>query len=425
LLCRISEVMAKLIFGLAVVSFFYLKEFRLHLFLLGGRRPSRFFAYGHYLRWGRARHPARYPASAPHFWLWGSFVNPGWLQLNPSRASRCWRWRRWRWGCSTRRQLDRRLIIGVFAVGWIGLVPYSYERFASSTHPPMNWGFASERSGFYYEVSREQYPKSLPTLIKIDVRQGHRRGSQRRPARRDHRPARLFSPPREDLLLLRINLQQNFTVPLIFLTLAIPFISGAATGRRSTGSSSSARPFSSRLHASDHRAAGGFRFRAQSAVQGLSPPIALHFCHPDGLRRAGAMTYLHELMPEVPAQTGVIGFGLPALCLSLLPLWSNFDNCSQAGHWFGYDYGADMMRPMDKNAVYFGGSDPGRFVPTFMAFVESQQDVGKPLEAGARIFDRRDVAVITQNALCDTYYNHYIRDQYDPRFRPTKPVHAL
>ena len=31
----------------------------------------------------------------------------------------------------------------------------------------MNWGYAKERSGFYYEVSREQYPKSLPTLIKI------------------------------------------------------------------------------------------------------------------------------------------------------------------------------------------------------------------------------------------------------------------
>ncbi len=71
------------------------------------------------------------------------------------------------------------------------------------------------------------------------------------------------------------------------------------------------------------------------------------------------MVYLHELMPEVPQRFGVVGFGPPALFLSLLPLWSNFDACSQASHWFGYFYGADMMRDMAPNAVYYGGSDPG------------------------------------------------------------------
>ncbi|MEI9999950.1 MAG: hypothetical protein WDO13_12745 [Verrucomicrobiota bacterium] len=66
-------------------------------------------------------------------------------------------------------------------------------------------------------------------------------------------------------------------------------------------------------------------------------------------------------------------------------------------------------------------------MPTFMAFVESQQPdawkadwVVHPEETKAlgRGFDRRDVTVITQNALCDTYYATYIRDQYDPRFKP-------
>ena len=73
------------------------------------------------------------------------------------------------------------------------------------------------------------------------------------------------------------------------------------------------------------------------------------------------------------------------------------------------------VKPMEKNAVYFGGSDFGRFVPTYMVFVESQQDDRWKVEPG---FDRRDVTVITQNALCDTFYCHYIRDQYDARFRP-------
>jgi tetratricopeptide (TPR) repeat protein len=52
-----------------------------------------------------------------------------------------------------------------------------------------------------------------------------------------------------------------------------------------------------------------------------------------------------------------------------------------------------------------------------MVFVESQQDNRWKRDPD---FDRRDVTVITQNALCDSYYAHYIRDQYDPRFRPTK-----
>ncbi len=35
-------------------------------------------------------------------------------------------------------------------------------------------------------------------------------------------------------------------------------------------------------------------------------------------------------MPEIPQQFGPIAFGVPALFLSLLPLWSNFDGCNQA-----------------------------------------------------------------------------------------------
>jgi len=50
-----------------------------------------------------------------------------------------------------------------------------------------------------------------------------------------------------------------------------------------------------------------------------------------------------------------------------------------------------------------------------MAFVESQQPNRWKREPD---FDRRDVAVITQNALCDSYYGKYIRNHYDNRFRP-------
>ncbi len=314
--------------------------------------------------------------------------------------------------------LNRRLIIGVFAAGWIGLMPYAYESFASNTNPPMNWGYASERSGFYYAVSREQYPMSLPNLIKSTI--GKSIGVVPRDENRD---AALGQPHYFHRLWLTFyyygdNLQDNFTVPLIFLTLAILVY----------------------LRRCDWPQVNWFVFLAGAffflgfMLHVISPPESFDFernlqykvFHLQshcifvillGYGALAAMTFLHESLPEVPAKSGVLGFGMPALYLALLPLWSNFDDGNMAGHWFGYDYGADMMRPMEKNAVYLGGSDAGRFVPTYMAFVESQQD---PFWKRDSVFDRRDIAVITQNALCDTYYCHYIRSQYDDRFR-TKP----
>lgn len=106
---------------------------------------------------------------------------------------------------------------------------------------------------------------------------------------------------------------------------------------------------------------------------------------------------------------------------SILTHWS--DN-EQHNHWFGYWFGHDMFSPpftgadnktlypeMSRNAIIFGGTDPGRFCPTYMIFCDSfiphhcqpEQD---------RKFDRRDAYLITQNALADGTYLCYIRAQY-------------
>jgi tetratricopeptide (TPR) repeat protein len=417
-LYSISEAMAKLIFGVtAVISFFYLKKLRARLFLAGALIATAFFLYGHYFLSPGDDDATRYGASAAHWWLRGSFIHSGWLQITSAHGILMMAFGALAIGLLFTSQLDRRLIICVFAAGWVGLVPYSYESFASSTHPPMNWGFASERSGFYYEVSREQYPKSLPTLIKMTF--GKLIGVVPKDAQLD---ATIGLPdyfPRlwKTFYYYCDNLQQNFTVPLIFLTLAILLYVRRCDGPQVNwfiflGAAFFLLGFMLQLIAPQE--AFDFERNLQYKVFHLQSHCI--FVLLMGYGALALMTYLHEMMPEVSARTGVIGFGMPALFLALLPLWSNFDGCSQAGHWFGYYYGADMMRPMDKNAVYFGGSDPGRFVPTFMVFVESQQD---PRWKREHDFDRRDVTVITQNALCDTYYSHYIRDQYDPRFRPS------
>jgi tetratricopeptide (TPR) repeat protein len=131
-------------------------------------------------------------------------------------------------------------------------------------------------------------------------------------------------------------------------------------------------------------------------------------------------------------------FCVTPLCTGL----SHWYKCEQRNHWFGYWFGHDMFTPpfmdngklsydntrraellkdpaqarliypeMTRDAILFGGTDPGRFCPTYIIFCESfiphycqpKQD---------QKFDRRDVYIITQNALADGTYLDYLRAQY-------------
>ena len=67
---------------------------------------------------------------------------------------------------------------------------------------------------------------------------------------------------------------------------------------------------------------------------------------------------------------------------------------------------------MTKDAILYGGTDPGRFCPTYMIFCESfTPHHCQPLQD--QKFDRRDVYIITQNALADGTYLNYIRAHYN------------
>jgi tetratricopeptide (TPR) repeat protein len=124
---------------------------------------------------------------------------------------------------------------------------------------------------------------------------------------------------------------------------------------------------------------------------------------------------------------------------SLMTHW--FEN-EMRGHWFGYWFGHDMFTPpftgpdgkltydpdlrkkalagsnaklvypeMDRDTILFGGTDPGRFAPTYMIFCDSFIP-HKDLPEFDQNFDRRDVYLITQNALADGHYLEYLRAQY-------------
>ena len=420
---KISFRIAWVILGLtALVAFYYLKEFRLRLFLTGALVAVSFFAYGHYIlspsQFGSVRFG---PGDRVPFWLWGSFARPGWMQLQTG------------WGVATMFlaalalgflftcKLDRRLIIGAFAAGWVGLVPYAYESFASSTNPPMNWGVPSERAGFYYAVSRQQYPMSLPNLIKKTV------GSVVSVSAKEHDVA-LGRPDYLHRFLLTFyyygdNFQADITVPLICLALAmviylrrcdwpqVNWLIFLGTSR------SSALAFM--LLVIEPQEAFDFERNLQYEVFNLAVPLHPRDLH--GLRRASRrLAYLcTKSWPEsiAPRNWACSVRGVPVLFLSLLPASGSTPTAApRPDHWFGWDYGYRHDAADGPQRGLLRRVRPGP-VRTHLHGLRRKPAV-RLLEARSPSFDRRDVTVITQNALCDTYYCQYIRDQYDPRFPP-------
>jgi tetratricopeptide (TPR) repeat protein len=137
------------------------------------------------------------------------------------------------------------------------------------------------------------------------------------------------------------------------------------------------------------------------------------------------------------------------LCLfGIMPTWSGLSHwykSEQRNHWFGYWFGHDMFTPpftdpktgklsydndlratllknpanatiiypeMDRNTIVFGGTDPGRFCPTYSIFCDSFIPTRCKPEQDQK-FDRRDCYLITQNALADGTYLDYLRSQYN------------
>ncbi|NLL82830.1 MAG: DUF2723 domain-containing protein [Lentisphaerae bacterium] len=126
-----------------------------------------------------------------------------------------------------------------------------------------------------------------------------------------------------------------------------------------------------------------------------------------------------------------------SLALAVIPVYRNYHDdmlvfelggAEQNGHDYGWQFGNYQLRgaaaiteelladeeplpnpvypqEMGPDAVFFGGTDPGRFVPTYMIY-------------SAKV--RPDVFLITQNALADNTYMSTMRDLYaDHIWMPT------
>jgi tetratricopeptide (TPR) repeat protein/uncharacterized membrane protein YphA (DoxX/SURF4 family) len=158
-----------------------------------------------------------------------------------------------------------------------------------------------------------------------------------------------------------------------------------------------------------------------------------------------AMPVIFLIALVVYRKRGPVAIVLALFCLA--PIWSGMSHwykSEQRNHWYGYWFGHDMFTPpftdstgklsydnteraalmkdpakakmmypeMSRNAILFGGTDPGRFCPTYIIFCESFIP-HRCQPAQDQKFDRRDVYIITQNALADGTYLEYLRSQYN------------
>ncbi len=322
-----------------------------------------------------------------------------------------------------------------------GLSFYLYMPLASSTNPPMNWGYPRTWEGFKHAFSRGQYEQPNPTNeLFVFVQQiwtyTKAAGREFNPImllvalapfgffRRMERRERawmtglagiffclavilliLLNPPpdRQSQELNRVFFLPSHAVIAIWAGYGLSLIAALLVARY--------REF--RVHSlAGGAAALGIALYLWASLERVHPldrftAVYLVIC--TGVFLAGLIV----CKSKVPLQLMLAVFFMLPLHSMFAHWWEN----EKRGHLYGYWFGHDMFEPpfdiypsMPKNAILFGGTDPGRFNPTYMIFCESFIPPSKkPRDPD---FDRRDVYLITQNALADKTYLDYIRAHY-------------
>jgi tetratricopeptide (TPR) repeat protein len=322
-----------------------------------------------------------------------------------------------------------------------GAMFYFYMPIASMTNPPMNWGYPRTVEGFIHAFTRGQYDKTNPTSD----------------------PKRFF----EQIMMYKDGAVEEFNFVNLIIGL-LPFFFYKKMLKRDRGwvvgltaiylglaflllillnpstdrqSREQARVFFAASHVIISIAIGygialigamlatqykEVRFyllcsAAVAAAIALYARLSLSTQFPIDRFNANFILLLALAVVAlfwVFTEKSPLKYVLPLL--ALLPLYSVLSHWSdneQRGHYFGYYFGHDMFKPpygiypdMPKNTILFGGTDPGRFNPTYMIFCESVIPPNKRTDPD---FDRRDVYLITQNALADGTYLNYIRAHYN------------
>src|SRR5579862_9904219 len=306
------------------------------------------------------------------------------------------------------------------AMFFAGAAFYFYMPVASSTNPPMNWGYSYTKQGFLHHIQRGQYERlhfSLPWTTEFWIQ------------------TRLFSAALLQQFSPPLGFENDFWLglPIVlfaFLTLWFLFFRWKELNQR-------AQAWLIFVLAAFLTTSFGLLTIINPGLDKQNQEINIKFFAPGhgffvmmiGYGMALTVAWVLARWKNFPRVIMRV-FCAALLLLPVIPYLRNIKICNQRDHDFGYQFGYRMFKPgggypdMDKDAVLYGGTDPGRFVPTYMIFVESQA----PPHARTRMakypesadFDRRDVYIITQSALADRRYAESIRDHYgvgrpDPR----------
>ena len=296
----------------------------------------------------------------------------------------------------------------------LGLAFYLYMPIASSFGPAMDWGYTREWAGFSRAVMRGQYEALAPSdWLSLDYL----------------------------LQLWRYlcDLCLQFSVPVVLLGVA--------------GTAAIAGVWRKNRRGLLWLGCTALFFLMMSALLvALANPTGdlqddfvqkVKFISSYGIFALWVGYGLAVVMVFLRRWRGAWGGGVALACLTVAaPLIANFTNedlirrfgaAEQTGHDFGWQFGAYMLEgstairaelapdeeplpdpfwppPMEQGAILFGGTDPGRFVPTYLVHA---------------VGFRRDLHVLTQNALADPTYLTPTRRLYPDLTLPTDEEQTL
>jgi tetratricopeptide (TPR) repeat protein len=365
------------------------------------------------------------------------------------------------WLASATRGLGDRLHIVLLAglAFAVGAAFYLYMPVASATNPPMNWGYPRTWDGFIHAFTRGQYEKTNPsTDPTILFRQlwMYAQGAQE-----EFNWANLLIGLVPFAFIQKMRQRERawlVGLSAIYLCLAVLLLILLNPGI-DRSSKELVKVFFTTSHTVIALAVGyGLSIIGALLVMQYQNGDVRRFLLLGGAVASAFNLYevvmiYHETVFTILRAASVLSLVLsvsftlwilvhrrtvslaPILALFVLipfdSILSHWSDNEQRGHLFGYWFGHDMFEPgrdagtgkapkdkngqplyppMTQHAVLYGGTDPGRFCPTYMIFAESFTKPKDRLDPG---FDRRDVYIITQNALADNTYLDYIRAHYN------------
>lgn len=313
----------------------------------------------------------------------------------------------------------KRFLILALVAG-LGLSFYAYLPFSSEQNPPMNWGYPRTMEGFWHAISRGQYEK-------IDPAENFRQALAN--------PG-YFWRMLHDVIFdpegyVSVVVQFTWGISLFAL---VPFVFLRRVSRM-------ARDWMVVTLVCFISLTIIFlifqwpKLDVQTLFIGRVQYIQAHavFAIWISYGLIFALAYLDTLLKgrRLPVYAGVaLVAALPVVPVLKNAYDDSFINlvgsAEQNEHDFGWQFGAWQLEgarailaeideaekatfpfpdasyppPMTTNAIFYGGTDPGRFVPTYMIY---------------SAHFREDVYLITQNALADNTYMNVMRDLYGDR----------